>query len=238
MKYLLDAVVILIFLLCVVIGRKRGFIKTVAGVVALVAALAVSALFCDPVTQFVYDKTVEPSITATVNEQVEQAQGSAIEQLDNAYQSLPTFVKNLLAQSGIEDVNDLAQNMPTGTTAAVADSVNAVIRPVLLPLIKAVCSLLLFLIVYIIASILLRVLNVVAKLPVLKQLNKTLGLIGGAVSGVLWAMLAVTVIQIVAATGVASGALTLQTVGETTVVNWLIGINPLGGALSEVLNIQ
>lgn len=238
MKYLLDAVVILIFLLCVFIGRKRGFIKTVTGIVAFLAALAVSALLSGPVAGLIYDKAVEPTIVETVNTQVEQAEGSAIEKLNSAYQSLPAVVKNLLAQTGIENVDDLAQMMPTGTNTPVSESVNAVVEPLLLPLIKALCSLLLFFIVYIVAGIVLRVLNIVAKLPLLKQVNKALGLVGGIVSGALWALLAVTVIQVLAATGAADGAVTLQTIGETTVVNWITGVNPLGGALQELLTVQ
>lgn len=239
MKYLLDAVVILIFLLCVWIGQKRGFIKTVTGIVAFLAALAVSALLSGPVAGLVYDKAVEPTIIETVNTQVEQAEGSAIENLNNAYESLPTVVKNLLAQTGIEDVDDLAQNlMSMDTNIPVSENVNAVVEPLLLPLIKAISSLLLFLIAYIAAGIVLRVLNIVAKLPLLKQLNKTLGLVGGIVSGALWALLAVTVLQVLAATGAADGAITLQTIGETTVVNWIAGVNPLGGALQELLIIE
>ena len=238
MKYLLDAVVILIFLLCVFIGHRRGFIKTVTGIVAFLAALAVSALLCGPVAGLVYDKAVEPTIIETVDTQLEQSEGTAIEKLSNAYELLPDVVKNLLAQTGIEDVDDLAQNMPMGINTPISESVNAVVEPVLLPLLKALCSLLLFLIAYIIASIVLRVLNIVAKLPLLKQVNKALGLVGGIVSGALWALFAVTVIQVLAATGAADGAITLQTIGETTVVNWIAGINPLGGALQELLRVS
>ena len=238
MKYLLDIAVILIFLSCVTIGMKRGFIKTVAGVIALVVALAVSALFSTPVSQFLYDETVEPVVTATVAEQYEQAQGSAIEKLDNAYTALPSFVKTLLAQAGIEDVNDLANTMPIGTQTPISESVNAVVRPITLPILKAVCSLILFILVYILVSLLMRVLNVVAKLPVLKQLNKTLGLVGGVVSGVLWAMVAATAMQLVAATGILGDALTLQTVGQTTLVNWLIGVSPLTAVVQDVLVTQ
>ena len=236
MKYLLDAVVILIFLLCVFIGHKRGFIKTVAGIVAFLAALAVSTLLSGPVAGLVYDKAVEPTVIETVETQYEQVKGTEIEKLNNAYESLPTMVKNLLAQTGITDVDALTQKMPTGVDTSVSESVNAVVEPLLLPLIKALCSLVLFFIAYIAASIVLRVLNIIAKLPLLKQLNKTLGLVGGIVSGALWALLAVTVIQVLAATGSADSTITLQTVSETVVVNWVAGINPLGGALSEVLN--
>lgn len=234
MKYLLDAVVILIFLLCVLVGHKRGFIKTVTGIVAFAAALAVSALLSGAVAGVVYDKAVEPSVIETVNAQLEEAEGTAIENLDSAYQSLPSVVKNLLAQTGIENVDDLSIRLPMGGDS-MGHSFAAVIEPVLLPLLKAMCSLILFLITYIVASIVLRVLNVVAKLPLLKQVNKTLGLVGGIVSGALWALLAVTVLQILAATGAAGEAVTLQAIGETTVVNWIAGINPLSAALHGLL---
>ena len=236
MNYLLDAVVILIFLLCVFIGRKRGFIKTVAGIVAFLAALAVSMLLSGPVAGLVYDKAEEPSIVETVDTKLEETKGTAIEQLDNAYQSLPNMVKNLLAQAGVTDVNGLSDRLPTDGAETIGHSVNAVVEPLLLPLIKALCSLVLFFIAYIAASIVLRVLNIIAKLPLLKQLNKTLGLVGGIVSGALWALLAVTVIQVIAATGSADSTITLQTVSETVVVNWVAGITPLAGALSEVFN--
>ncbi len=237
MTYLLDAAVILIFLLCVTIGTKRGFIKTVSGIVAFVAALAVSSLLSGSVAQMVYDKAVEPAISETVQTQYEQTVGSEIQRIDSAYQSLPTMVKNLLAQAGVADVDDLVRSMPIGIETSLAESVSAVVEPLLVPLIKAICSLILFFITYIVASIVLRVLNLVAKLPLLKQLNKTLGLVGGVASGALWVLLAVTVIQVIAAMGAEDGLVTLQAINETTVVRLVASINPLSGALTELLNI-
>ncbi len=236
MKYLLDAVVILIFLLCMAIGRKRGFIKTVSGVVALAAALAVSSLFCSPVAEFVYDKTIEPSIIETVDTQMAQAQGDLNERFAHTYEALPNVVKNLFAQSGIDSAQKFAASVPFVGTTSISQEIADMVRPLLLPLLSALCSLVLFLITYIVASLILRVLNIVAKLPLLKQLNKTLGLIGGAVAGALWVLVAVTVIQVIAALGVADGVITLQTVNETLIVNWLSGINPLSGALIDVIN--
>ena len=236
MKYLLDAVVILIFLLCIAIGRKRGFIKTVSGVVALAAALAVSSLFCTPVSEYVYDKTIEPSIIDIVDTQMEEVKGSATEKLVHTYESLPGVVKTLLVQTGIDSGEKFALSVPFYGITSVSQEIAGMIRPILLPLVNALCSLVLFLVAYIAASLILRVLNIVAKLPLLKQLNKTLGTIGGIVAGALWALVAVTVIQLVAAFGIADGVITLQTVSETLLINWLIGINPLGGALVGILD--
>ena len=236
MKYLLDAVVILIFLLCVIIGHKRGFIKTVAGIVALIAALAVSSLLSAPLSEYVYDKTIEPTIVETVDTQMTQVKGNVTEKLAYTYESLPNIVKTLLNQTGIAGGEEFALSVPIYGSTPISQNIADMIRPILLPLINALCSLVLFFIAYIVASVILRLFNVVAKLPLLKQLNKSLGLLGGIVSGALWAMLAVTVIQVVAAMGLAGDTFTLQTVSETAVVNWLIGINPLGGTLIDILN--
>lgn len=237
MKYLLDVVVILIFLLCIAIGRKRGFIKMVSGIVALVAALAVSSLLCAPVAEYVYDKTVEPSIINMVDEQMAQVEGNVNEQLSQTYESLPGVVKNLLAQSGVDSAQTFAESVPIYGSTPISQNIAGMIRPLLLPLLSALCSLLLFLIAYIAATLILRMFDIVAKLPLLKQLNKTLGLIGGAVAGALWALVAVTVIQLLAVLGIAGDVITLQTVSETLLINWLIGINPLGGELVDVLNL-
>ena len=239
MKYLLDAVVILIFLLAIIIGHKRGFIKTVTGIVAFIAALAVAALLNGTVAALVYNNVIEPPLIETVEQQTAQAQGSAAEQLDSVYESLPTITKNLLTQAGIANGDDFTQNIPIlSSSTSIAQSVASVVRSVLLPLLQAVCSLVLFVLAYILANILLRALNIIAKLPLLKQLNKSLGLIAGVLSGALWAMLAVTVLQIVAAFGAADSAINLSVLGDTVVVNWLSSINPLSGALQEVLNIH
>lgn len=237
MKYLLDVVVILIFLLCVAIGRKRGFIKTVSGIVALAAAMAVSSFFGAPVSEYVYDKTIEPSIVETVDTQMAQVKGNATEKLVYTYDSLPNVVKTLLNQTGIASGEEFALSVPMYGSKPLSQEIAGMIRPILLPLINALCSLILFLITYIAASLILRMFDIVAKLPLLKQLNKTLGLIGGVVSGALWTLVAVTVIQVIAATGLLGDTITLQTVSETLLINWIIGINPLGGTLVDVLSL-
>ncbi len=238
MAYLLDGVVILIFLLAVYSGYRRGFIKTVAGIAAFLVALAVSAMFAEPVGTWVYDTMVEPPIHAAVSEQIDAAGQNISVQIDAAYEAMPAVVKNLLTQTGIADAQALEQHLVSQAPQASSSPAHRamdVIRPVLLPLINAVCSLALFIIIYILARILLRVLDVVAKLPVLKQLNKALGVVGGILSGMLWVLVATLVIQVLAATGKADSVITLSIVNDTWLVSRVIAINPLGGALLELI---
>ena len=108
MTYLLDGVVILIFLLAIWLGYRRGFIKSVAGIVAFIAAFAVATMLCASVAVWTYDTVVEPSLTDTVEQQLTAAGASTADRLDTAYQALPTVVRNLLAQTGVADADGLA----------------------------------------------------------------------------------------------------------------------------------
>ncbi len=234
MTYLLDAVVILIFLLAVFVGYKRGFIKTVTGVVAFAAALIMVALVASPVASWFYDATVEPSITATVDEKLAAAEESIAAPLDTAFDALPTTVKNLLAQTGVTGADGL-EIAPKEEGDTLASTIVGAVRPVLLPLVEAVCSLILFLLTFVLVLLLLKVLDVVARLPLLRQLNKALGVVGGVVSGALWALFAVSVIQVIAALGSPDCMINLAVVNDTTVVSSLMAINPFAGTLAALI---
>lgn len=239
MAYLLDGIIILLFVLAIWLGHKRGFIKTVTGVVAFIAAVVVATLLSGPVAQMVYDSAVEPTVVETIGEYTADATGSLESGVDEALSSMPGFVTNLLANGGITSGADvLAKVTDTADTAALAQNItDQVVEPLVVPLLKMIATLLLFILAYILASILLRVLNVVAKLPLLKQVNKSLGVVAGILSGALWVLFAVSVLQVVAAVADADFVINQALLADTLLTNWLIGINPLGGMLGEIVAI-
>ena len=239
MAYLLDGAILLVFILAIFIGYKRGFVKTLAGLIAFAAAALVAFLLSGPVSQFIYNSSIEGSVVSTITQHLEAEGGSLEAGVDKALETLPTFITNALANAGIQsgaDVNDWL----TGTDAelSLAQRVaDQVVEPVVLPLLRVLCLLVLFILVYIVASILLRVLDVVAKLPVLKQLNEVLGVAAGAVSGALWVLLLVSLLQLIASIGGADGTITPALLQETIFVNWLIRINPASSVLQEVMTL-
>ena len=72
------------------------------------------------------------------------------------------------------------------------------------------------------ARAVLRALDVVAKLPVLKQLNGLLGVAAGAVQGLLWVLFAVAALRLVADMGWID-ALTPAVLEDTVLVRYLDG---------------
>ncbi len=207
MAYIIDIGVILIFALAVFIGHKRGFIKTMSGVLAFVAALTVAMLLKAPIAGLVYDKAVEPPLLETLE--------TSVNSVTEGYNSLPEVVRHLLFSAGVASGEQLS--------GQAAD----LLRTAVYPVVETLCSFVLFLIGYIAASILLKAADLVAKLPLLKQINGALGFVAGIISGVLWVALAISVLQIVVVTGIAGDVLPAGILEETLLTKWLHSINPL-----------
>lgn len=235
MAYLLDGAILVLFLVMVVIGSRRGFIKTIAGVAAFVVALVLASMLGGPVSEFVYEHSVEPAVIKAIDAQVGEGSAAA-EKLDMALVDMPGFVTNILNNAQIESGADILEKLTAAEEGeTVAQSVSRqVVTPIVMPLLKMLCSLLLFLVASVLVSILFKALNVVAKLPLLKQLNKSMGALAGALLGVLWVFFAVSVLQVLASLGV-TDVISAELLRSTTLVNWLCGINPVGGALQDIL---
>lgn len=234
MAYLLDIAVILIFGLMVYWGHRAGFIKTVAGMISFVVALVLSTVLAGPVSDIVYDKLVEPPVTAALEAHLGD-DSVAADTLTAAIEEMPGFVTGRLAAQGIHDGADALKyinNAQEGETAT-ESVMRQIIRPVTVPVLEVVCSLILFFLLQFIISLILKLLNVLAKLPVLKQANKTLGIVAGLVQGALWAFLIATILQALAATGLVP-MVTNELVESTILIKWLNQINPLQTYLQDV----
>lgn len=235
MAYLIDVLVLLLFVVFILIGRKRGFIKTVAGLVAFAVALMLASFLSGPVSTFVYNTTVEPKVVDTINAKV-GTDSPAADKIDAAMTEMPEFVIRILQNGGIENGADVMSKLTgAGADVSVGERISEqVVAPIVTPLLKMLCTLILFILVYVVATILLKALNLLAKLPVLKQLNTTLGAFAGAVSGVLWVLFAVSLLQVLAYMGTVE-VITPALLDSTILVKWLCSINPIAGAVKEVM---
>ena len=196
MAYVLDALLIVLFALCVYLGWRRGLIKTASGLIALAAAVAVSVLLSGPVAELVYDKAVEPAVVSALEEQIQDNTVPVAQQVDNALEQMPGFITALLAGRGLDSGEAILDGLRVEEMgASVAEGIaQQVVAPLVCPLLEGLCAILLFILVYMAALLLLRVLDLVARIPFIKQLNRGLGLVVGVCSGALWVIFAVGVI--------------------------------------------
>lgn len=235
MTYVFDGIILVLFALLVWLGHRRGFIKTVSGVVAFAAALILSSMLAGPVSGFAYDAFVEPAVLDTLTEQIGEGSPAA-GQIDAALEKFPAFITNRLSANGMDSGAAVLGNLSgAGEGETAAESIaRQVVEPVALPLMKSLSMLLLFLILLVVITILLKAVDLVAKLPLLKQLNKSLGVVAGILLGALWAFFGVTVLQLVANVGWFD-FLTPAVLEETILIRWLDSINPMTAALREII---
>ena len=230
MNYVFDGLLVVLAALCVWSGWRRGFVRTVSGLLALIAAVLVAAVFSGPIAKAVYTSAVEPKVTAALEDQIEGEVLPSAEQLDTALESLPPFVTALLESKELDSGEAILAKVETldADESAAEGITRQVITPIALPLVQLLFSVLLFVVVYIVASIVLRALDVVAKLPLIKQANNFLGLLAGAVTGCLWVMFAVRVLFALALLGVAPW-LTPAVLEDTTLVSYVATLIPAIG---------
>lgn len=235
MAYVLDGLIVALFALLVWLGHRRGFIKTVSGVLAFVAALVLSSMLSGPVSGFMYDTFVEPPVLEKLSAQIGEGSPAA-GQLDTALSQMPAFITNRLAANGLDSGAAVLEHI-SGAEAgeSIPESITRqVVEPVVVPLLRSLSMLLLFLALLIVITVLLKAVDLVAKLPLLKQLNKSLGVVAGILQGILWVFFAVTVLQLLANVGWFA-FLTPALLEDTVVIRWLNTLNPMTAALRELI---
>ena len=229
MAYLLDGFLIVLFALTVLSGIKRGFIKTISGVLTFVLALVLSALLAAPAASLTYDLLVEPKVLSSFGEEVE-AEGLTAAQVDDALSQMPSFVTDLLSQNGITTGEQVLDKVDEDSASPAQNIADQVVAPTAKAVLQPICSLVLFIVLQFLLGWLLRALNLLAKIPLVKQANKALGVVAGVVQGLLWVFFAVSVMDALAASGLLS-FLTPQVMESTYLASWLTTFNPLGSAL-------
>lgn len=231
MAYLLDGILIVLFALMVLSGIKRGFIKTISGVLSFVLALILSALLAAPAASLVYDAFVEPKVLSSFGEDAEAGEITA-DQVNDALAEMPPFVIEQLNNHGIttgQQVLDRVDEKPESMAQGIADQV---VAPTAKAVLEPICSLLLFILLNFVLGWIFRALNLLAKFPLVKQANKLLGVVAGVAQGLLWVFFAVSVMDVLASTGLFT-ALTPEVLDSTHIVAWITGFNPLGSALQS-----
>ena len=175
-----DLAICVVLALGLIIGAKRGFIKSVAGIAVLIVAIfgatMLANILTEPVTQF-----VEPVVQQRMAEKLAQtpthtgsSQAAASEMLQNLHFDTELIAK--LAEKAADKVHE------TGATllAAVVNSVVATV-------VHAVIFFVVFIVLMIVLSLIVKALDLTAKLPVVRTANG----FGGAVVGLLKSLLLV-----------------------------------------------
>lgn len=170
---ILDIILVALIIVCANIGYKRGAVRSVCNVFSWIISVVVAFLTYNPIAQFITDSPVGQFI------QSELAKSMSTSETD--FSAIPEIFRKPF-EAGVTE----ATNTMTANLASVIICIISVILTVIL--------------VKLLIKLVFKILNVFAKLPVIKQFNKILGLVFGVVSGCFWTciiVLALTYISII-----------------------------------------
>lgn len=226
---------LLIVILVLIIGNiawgyKMGFMRIalslVSWVIVLIACHVVTPVVADVIIEHTpLADVIQETVTRELNEAIEGIVDGVID--DSAMAELESKLPSQL-QDAILGEHESIADLITGSGEIQVDTTNLTEGAAYL------IALIVVLIVTRIALIIVEmVLGLVSKLPLIGQANALLGLGAGAVKGLVWCWVILTVIAMLAYTGVNTELIAL--VNEAPVLKWLYDNNPIMNVLAEVL---
>ena len=226
MSLLIDVIVIAAFAGCLIKGIKKGFIKSIIGIVIVIAAIFGSIHFSPALASSMNDKFVRVSVISVAKDSIPKVD------TDTLVNDMPSAFKKVLDRFGTspEDIRAMFENSdPNETEEAkrerIAEKMGA-------PLAKAISKALAFLIVFALIYVILLVASVIicaiVKLPVLKAADKLLGAVLGGISGLALAWgISIAICALLPHLSVLYGGIIPETVIDNSiVVNFLGKFDP------------
>lgn len=189
MGYILDGIILLICLLCVLIGVRRGFIYSVVRFLgSMIAALLASALG-GVLAQWLFDTMFRGAMVEKINSSLQTlGADNAAAAASQVLASLPDFLVRALEEAGVtlETVSHAINSQTSGAAGMVVDYLS----PVFVNFLKVLAVIVLFFLFMTIVRLLAALVGDILRLPILKEVD---GLLGG-VFGFLLAMVSVWVV--------------------------------------------
>lgn len=181
LPYLADAVILVIFLLFIILGVKRGFVRSVLDLVGTLAAMLVSMWFSGIAAQWVFSTFLQESLTRQIAEALQAA--PAADAAEAVLSVVPEILRGGLEAFGI--TSDAINQAVAGTSGQAAAAVVAVLSPMVVSVLRGLFALVLFVFLLVIFRILSGVVCRIFRLPVLRQLDKGLGILLGVAQAAL-----------------------------------------------------
>ncbi|MBR7161779.1 MAG: CvpA family protein [Clostridia bacterium] len=190
MSLVFDGLLLTICVISVVMGVKRGFIKSIMGICTLIAAVFVAFAFTPAVAQrlenvpFVHE--ISQNITDTLQSLSITESGTF--DLTKLFRDMPESFRQILDRYGadVSKLVDAISPTPEADVSAVDDLAVLIAEPVVNAITGVIAFLLLFVASVIVLKLLTWILDLIFNLPVLKTANKLLGFVIGLFNAVLW----------------------------------------------------
>lgn len=218
-----DAVLIVFLVFKLILGIKKGMVRSLLSLFGTVVVLIISNLLSGIFSNVIYDNIISKKITSSITNQMASGNKEVVESLQNAINGLPKFLQNALNGASISTTN-INNNM---NPSAVADAVSASIRPLVVGALQVLIFIILFFALRILFSFLSRFFKKINKVPLIGSLNKFLGGFLGIAQGLILAYIICMVIKvfILFNTGAREAIFTPENINSTILFKYFYNFN-------------
>lgn len=196
MSILLDIVLLILLILFLVSGFRRGVAKSITEFGGALLAIVVAALLAALFAPMAYNTFVQGPLVDRIHQTLQGSVGTdAVQKLQEFIDALPGFLGNALESYGLSagKLNEAV----AGSTGEAANAVAALLAPVITDLLRLAMMLVFFIILMIVVKLAARGVDWVFDLPILRQLNSLLGAAFGVLKCAVVVIVLCTVLQII-----------------------------------------
>ena len=181
MSLIIDLIILAIFVVCILMGYKRGLTGSILKIVSFVLALVIAFILFKPVSSFVinhtnWDENLEQAIRQMALENEEE---TTTNDEQNEKKGMPDVIINYINEA-VEKAGEEAKETIIESTA----------REVAVTIINGAVLISLFIIARIILILVRGILKLLTELPIIKQFDK----LGGIIYGLLQSLVIVYII--------------------------------------------
>ncbi len=213
-----DIIVLLLLIAFALLGRKRGLIKMISGVLVLALSVTVSGMLAKWTTPYISSTFVQPYITQMLLPDVQNASADSTNINEDASNMTSTLSKFGLST---DSISQAIENFKKEAASSVEDAVSSLSETVSVKITYGITFIIYLLISLLLFSLLARLLNFAAKLPIINFFNS----MGGLLLGIIWGYLIILIIATILVKF--SILLTLEVVEGSVILKFILTKNPL-----------
>ncbi len=182
LPYLIDAVVVLIFVSVILDARRRGFVKMVLSLIAAIISIVIAAEISEPVAVKINDAYVHDIIVEQIDNNLNVEEISA-EDIEIVEENIPSEFRGFAEEANVS-IEEILEQAANAEGDIIENIVASAEEKIIIPILTAIAFAALYIILMFIFNVIIGLINTVFKLPVINRLNKMLGGILGVVKGV------------------------------------------------------
>ncbi len=230
MAYIVDIVIVALFVFIVAMAYRKGFLSTVIDTFALGISAVVSYMFCDPVAEGAYNLFVRDLVETRFTRVLDDISSSLSisEKVTAMIDGLPQGAVKLADVMGV-NFNSLKLSMSSGGNlsddALIDLAVDKIGHPIMITITEVVTFVAMFIIITVALKFLAGIFKKANDIPLLGKLNAGLGGVIGIVKAAAIVFVVCTVFYFIA--GMSGAKPVIDAVNSSFIYGFIIENNPI-----------